>query len=234
MKLLDTCEPLFQYICRLNRSARKGGNHSLRQVKEEIGQLLKDIRAQAKSDSEILLHMQQGNIYITLLGFIDFMVRNSNLSFAHDWPNLAYEHQQMAMDEKFFDLLDATLADRSENAVPRLAVFYTCMGLGFTGFYTGQPEYLRRKMLECASRLRRSINSDESLPICPEAYNPDKTILYRPVGKSVLGITVTLALLLIAVFAINVWGYFSASSGLSEDLKAISSATDLAAPASKR
>ena len=25
MTLLELCEPLFQYICRLNRSARKGG-----------------------------------------------------------------------------------------------------------------------------------------------------------------------------------------------------------------
>jgi hypothetical protein len=35
IKLLDLCEPLFQYVCRLNRSARKGGNYELSQVQSE-------------------------------------------------------------------------------------------------------------------------------------------------------------------------------------------------------
>jgi type VI secretion system protein ImpK len=221
LKLMDACEPLFQYTCRLNRSARKGGAHNVRQVQEEIGQILRDIRTKAKADPELLLHMQQGKIYLTLLGFFDFMVRNSKLPFAADWPNLAFELGEMTMDEKFFDLLDDALADRSDNALPRLTVFYTCMGLGFTGFYSGQPEYLRRKMLECAARLRGTINADESVRVCPDAYNADTRLLYRPVASTVAGISIALVLLLIAVFAINVLAYYDASKTLSQDLTTI-------------
>ena len=45
--LLDLCEPLFQYICRLNRSARKGGSYELAQVQSEIKALLADARGKS-------------------------------------------------------------------------------------------------------------------------------------------------------------------------------------------
>ena len=41
-----------------------------------------------------------------ILFFVDFMIHNSNLSFAVDWQNLAYEENEMAGEEKFFNLLD--------------------------------------------------------------------------------------------------------------------------------
>jgi cytochrome bd-type quinol oxidase subunit 1 len=44
--------------------------------------------------------------------------------------------RQLAGDEKFFDLLEETLNDSSEDASERLAVYYTCLGLGFMGMYT--------------------------------------------------------------------------------------------------
>ena len=42
MTLLELCDPLFQYICRFNRSARKGGHHDLIQVRQEVKAMLAD------------------------------------------------------------------------------------------------------------------------------------------------------------------------------------------------
>ena len=47
MTLLDLSEPLFQYICRLNRSARKGGNYEMTQVQV----IIKDEACRSKSKS---------------------------------------------------------------------------------------------------------------------------------------------------------------------------------------
>lgn len=222
MKLLDLCEPSFQYICRLNRSARKGGDHRPEEVRAELKAILGDIQVKARGDPALAnqLEKDRGGIYIVLLAFADFMVRNSSLPFANQWEDLAAEERppELGLDEKFFDMLDKTLADRSEAATERIAVYYTCMGLGFTGYFTGQPEHLRRKMMECSLRLRGQINADESTPVCPESYSADTRELFRPIGTSLVGITITLIVLLIAVFAGNVYVYYTTASELSGKL----------------
>ena len=224
MKILDLCEPLFQYVCRLNRSARKGGDHDHQQVRAELKSILADIRAKASADPSLApqFDRDRGRLYIVLLFFVDFMVRNSNLSFALDWVNLADEEREQAGDEKFFELLDETLADRSESATERLAVYYTCMGLGFSGWYQGQPEYLRKKMLECASRLRGVINADEANRICPEAYEYVNTAnLIQPPSSSLVGIGLALCVLVVMLFVTNAYLYHRSSNELSRSLDRI-------------
>ena len=44
MTLLELSEPLFQYICRVNRSARKGGNYDLAQVLQRRSRVDEAIR----------------------------------------------------------------------------------------------------------------------------------------------------------------------------------------------
>jgi type VI protein secretion system component VasF len=106
---------------------------------------------------------------------------------------LAFEHNELAGDEKFFDLLDETLADPSQGATERLSVFYTCIGLGFTGWYTGQPEFLRKKQMEIAARIRSMMEVDEASRICPEAYeNVDTSDLIQPPGAKLMWISVCL------------------------------------------
>ncbi len=220
MKLPELCEPLFQYICRLNRSARKGGQHSHEQVRNEVKGLLSDILNKAKSDPALNAHLDKGRggIYFVLLFFVDFMIHTSDLSFASDWQNLAYEEQEMGGEQKFFDMLDQTLADRSEAATERVAIYYICMGLGFTGWFSGQPEYLRRKMLECSARLRNQVNADESASVCPEAYNADTRMLFKPIRSSLVGMTIVLVVLVLAVLAINIQQYFEKSKQLQDTL----------------
>jgi type IV/VI secretion system ImpK/VasF family protein len=220
MTLLELCEPLLQYICRLNRSGRKGGSFEPARVRSEIEGILDEMRS--KSSTEGNLVSQFDKIEMPLIFFIDFMIKESNLSFARQWQEMAYEKNELAGDEKFFDLLDETLADPSQAATERLVVFYTCLGLGFTGWYTGQPEYLRKKQLEISARIRTQMDVDEGARICPEAYeNVDTSDLIQPPGLKLAGIAIALVGMVIVVFVANFLLFSSASSGIQNYTKQI-------------
>ncbi|MFB3893159.1 MAG: DotU family type IV/VI secretion system protein [Phycisphaerae bacterium] len=204
MNLLDLTEPFFQYMCRLTRSARKDAHQDPSRVRGEIKNLLTEMKSRASSEPRLI--EQYEKVELPLLFYADFMIKESSLPFAGQWKEMAYERNELAGDEKFFELLDQTLAEQSSSANERLAVFYTCMGLGFTGWYTGQPEYLRKKMLEISSRISGLMDADEQARICPEAYNALNTSdLVQPPGGKLLGIVLALVGLLIVVFVANIY-----------------------------
>jgi type VI protein secretion system component VasF len=121
-------------------------------------------------------------------------------------------------------LIEETLADRSEQASDRLTVFYTCLGLGFTGWYNGQPEYLRKKMMEVAARLRgKGLDADAGTKLCPDAYeNINTANLIEPPGRSLVGIAIALVALLIVLFVTNVQLYRSSAGELQTSLRDVS------------
>src|SRR3954452_13016010 len=131
MKLLQACEPLFQYVCRVSRSVRKRAALDVRDVRAEVKALFVELRNRCNADPA--LAGQYERIELPLLFFVDFIFKTMP-DFGEAWQELAFEHDppELAGDEKFFDLLDETLADRSDAATQRVAVFYTCLGLGFT------------------------------------------------------------------------------------------------------
>jgi len=221
MNLLELCEPLFQYVCRLNRSGRKGGNYEFNQVRAELKALLADLKA--KSATQVDLVPQFDKIELPLLFFIDFMVKESALPFAHDWKEFAFERNELAGDEKFFDLLEETLKDATPAATERLKIFYQCIGLGFTGWYTGQPEYLRRKMKEIAARTLGGTDSGGDVArICPEAYeNVDTRDLIEPPGTKLLGIGIALLGLILVLFIAIIYLYKSQTTDMSKALNEI-------------
>lgn len=218
--LLELCEPLFQYICLYNRSARLGSHRDLRRVRAEIKAILANLAASAGADAHLRALYQP--VELPLLFFIDSMVKTSPVPGAAQWQELAREHPDKPEDDTFFDLLDETLADPSDDAVERIAVFYTCMGLGYSGWYTGQPEFLRKKMIECAARLRDRIDADPISRICPENYDNINTAnLVEPPGASLVGIGIALVGLIIVLFAANFYLYYSTSSQLRGNLDRI-------------
>ena len=216
LTLVEISEPLFQYICRLNRSARKGGNYELGQVQAEIKALLAEARGKAVSSN----HAEAWEkMELVVMFFCDFMIKESALPWARDWKELAFERHEMAGDEKFFDMLEETLKDKSPSANDRLAVFYTCMGMGFTGWYTGQPEYLRRKMKEIAARLQATGGYSESNRICPDAYEKvDTRDLIEPPGTKLIGMAIALVGLIIVLFFAYGYMYKDASKKLNNSL----------------
>lgn len=220
MTLLELSDPLFQFVCRLNRSMRKGASLAMDAVRSDIKAILEEMRN--KSSADRALSGQYQKIELILIFFVDFMIKESKLSFAGEWQELAYEQNELSGDEKFFDLLDETLADTSNEASERLQVFYTCIGLGFTGFYTGQPEYLRKKMFEITPRLRKYGVVEDNVRICPDAYDHlDTSDLIEPPGKSLIGLGIALVGLLIVLFVANIYMYRISSEGMADSLQSI-------------
>jgi type IV/VI secretion system ImpK/VasF family protein len=222
MTLPELCEPVFQYVCRLNRSARKGGSFEQATVRNEVRNLLAEMRASAADDQA--LREQYDLVELPLIFFLDSMISEGGLNISDAWnaQRLAYERNELAGDEKFFDLLEETLADSKQAASERLVIFYTCIGLGFTGWYAGQQDYLRKRMKDIASRIKAHMSLDEGSRICAEAYDHvDTRDLIEPPSHKLVGIAIGLVGLIVVLFVTNIYLYRDASAGLSKALRQI-------------
>ncbi len=207
MRLADACEPLFQYVCRLNRSARKGVNLDASQVRSEVMEILGRVRSTITGQGSLARAAEE--VELILMFFVDSTVRAGSFPFKEHWKDLAYEKNELAGDERFWDLLDEALADNSEIATEKLGVFYTCVGLGFTGWFDGQPEHLRQKMLEMSSRLRGSMETDETARVCPEAYEHVRPGDFDVTARDqIIPVAFILVGLMVVVFIANVALFF--------------------------
>jgi len=196
MKLLEVCDPLFQYICRLKRISRSGHGVETDQIRAEIKKCFKEMRQNVSDTSD--LFGQYEKVELALIFFVDFMIKESQLQLTAPWEDLAVECNELAGDEKFFDLLNESLAEHDEAADERLLVYHTCLSLGFTGVYMGQQEAIRSIMRRISARLSQYMDTDEKAYVCPEAYeNIDSRNFIESPGINVTGMGIALVLLLI-------------------------------------
>jgi type VI protein secretion system component VasF len=220
--LLDLCEPVFQYVCRLNRLGRKAGGSGLDagQVRADLRSLINDARTQAERAG---VRSQFEKVELPLVYFADFMVRDSRLPFASSWRDIAAgDYKKIAGDDDFYVELDETMQDNSDAATQRLAVFYTALGLGFTGALAGQTQELKRRQSEIGARLRGQMDVPPGGKICPQAYeNVDTATLVVGPASSIAWIVVTLGLLLAVVLGAYVWLYFDAVGSLGRSVDSI-------------
>jgi type VI secretion system protein ImpK len=225
MTPLELCEPIFTKVCVLNRLGRKQGDLlTYDHLRSEIELLFAAVRNAAEADP--ILRVQWQKLELPMIFFVDSMVSESGLALAATWNRnrLAYDRKELAGDEKFFDLLDETLNDASDEASQRLVVYYTCIGLGFTGWYAGQPEYLRGKMLDVSQRIRAAMETDKTLRICPETYlNVDTRDLVQPPAARLGGIAIVFAGLCLIVVTVEAYLFHAASLSLTDSLTAIGS-----------
>jgi type VI secretion system protein ImpK len=242
MTLLELTEPLFQYMCRLNRLARKSGAGSSGEtaiftrsggaprtvsldygvVRSEVKALLEDM--QQKAEKDFKLNSQFKKVELPLLFFVDSLIAESTLPFAAQWnqKRLAYDRNELAGDEKFFDLCEEELKDPSEEASERLAVYYTCVGLGFTGIYFKQPELLRKTMLTIGPRIRRWLDADETARMCVEAYEAvDTRDLTEPPSRKLFVVGIIFISFTVAALASYIFLYRSSSNALNASLDRI-------------
>ncbi len=233
LRLLDLCEPLFQAVCRLNRMARKGTSTDYATARSEIQSLLEDLGQRARSD--LALSEAFRKVEMPLIFFVDSLISESSLPFASEWnrKRIAYERNELAGDEKFFDLLDETLRE-GRDADERLAVFYTCLGLGFAGWYAGQPEFLRKKMLEIAPRVKAFVDADEAGLITPDSYQHTNTAnLPMPMSASLVPLLIVIIGLFLVVGAVNIFTFRTASAELNAALETIAKRGPASAPAAR-
>ena len=194
------------------------------ELRLEIEEILAEIRKAA--DSDPVLRIQWQKLELPMIFFVDSMISESGLTVAATWnrSRLAYDRKELAGDEKFFDLLDETLNDPSDEASLRLPVFYTCIGVGFTGWYTGQPEYLRGKMLDISQRIRTAMETDKTARLCPEAYlNVDTRDLVQAPASRLGGIAIVFLGLCLIVVTVEAYLFHAASLSLTDSLSAIGS-----------
>lgn len=222
MNLLDLTEPVFQYVCRLNRVARKGASIEIETVRSDARALFETMSDRSRSDARLAQQFQK--IELPLIYFLDSVVAESRLHFAMEWNQnrLAFDRQELAGDERFFELLEETMKERGDEATERLAVFYTCLGLGFSGWYSGQPELLKRKMQDIAPRIRSYIETDESARICPDSYDhtDQRDLVLAPATRLVPWL-IGLGVLILAVGFVYWDSFRSSSAELHDSLRDI-------------
>lgn len=222
MKLLELYEGLFQYICRLNRAAKGQTHPDYSRVRSEIKGLFDDINRGSATDPALAGQVRQ--LEAPMIFFVDNMIATSRLNFASQWAGkrLAAERNELAGDERFFvDFLEKDLVNTSPEAAERLAVYYVCMGLGFSGMYQGQPEQIRRYMDQIFPRIRQWTDSERS-KITEQAYGcTDQRTLTEPPNDKIALLVTAFVFLILCVMAICYGLYYKASADLTDSVNQI-------------
>ncbi|MBS0197462.1 MAG: DotU family type IV/VI secretion system protein [Planctomycetes bacterium] len=218
MTLVEICEPIFQFVCRLNRLARKGGKQDFGTMRAEVKALMTDVRAKAEATPGMAGVWERCEL--VLMYFVDSMILSSKVGSG--WKPLSHERGKLGFEEEFWELVEDALKDPSEGATQLLGVMYNCIGLGFQGYYVGQPDYIKRKQLEISARLRGMIDADQAARICPDAYeNVDTRNLTQPPNRSLTMLAI-LAVGLLAVVIVSYVSFFKhASKQLNDSLDGV-------------
>ena len=222
MKLLELYEDLFQYVCRLNRMARTESQPDFARVRSEVVGLLADITKKASTD--IKLSNQARELELPIIFFVDNLVCTSRLKFAAQWADnrLARERNELAGDERFFDFMEKDLTDPGEDAKERLAVYYSCLGLGFSGMYQNQPDQIRGYVEQIYPRISEWLDRDPRTKISEEAYrHTNTTILTEPPSRKIIFVAVLFVFLSLSVLTVYYALYVRAADSLTESVNKI-------------
>ncbi len=222
MKLLELYEALFQYVCRLNRAAKVEAQPDYARVRSEVNTLLADIQRGAATDVRMSNQVKQ--LDLPMIFFVDNLICTSRLKFAAQWAQnrLARDRNELAGDERFFDFLQTDLADPGEEAKERLAVYYTCLCLGFNGMYQAQPDQIRRYAEQIFPRISEWLDRDPRTKISEEAYrSTDTRILTEPPSSKIILVAILFLFLCLSVLTVYYGLYIKASSDLTKSVEQI-------------
>lgn len=220
MDVLSLYEGFFQYVCGLNRMGRTEGSvgAGLEIVQSEVLSRLEAIEEKSKRDH--LLNNVVRRLELPAIYFVDSIIATSRLPFANDWHHqrLAVKPPRNAMggDEEFFKHLEETLSEDSDEAMAALSFYYVCLGLGFTGFYTGKPDALKNYMDRIYTRIKHLFPLNPNAPLSPDAEDLVDTRDLRPPEDSRTPVIIgVLAFFII----ISVFVYYGMYMWASDDLR---------------
>jgi type IV/VI secretion system ImpK/VasF family protein len=217
MTLLDIYEDLFACLCRLNRASKAPTHPNYDRVRSDILELLQKAAQNAGSDVRLLNQVRA--LELPMIFFVDNMICTSRLNFAPQWADnrLAVKlKNELAGDERWFEFLENDLHDSSEEARERLAVYYTCLGLGFTGMYVAQPEKLNGYINQIYPLISPFMNRNPASKLTEEAYKyTNTTVLTEPPGKMLVVVTVVFIFLALSTVAVYCVLYYNASEDVS-------------------
>ena len=221
MTPLDLCEPLFLFVCKLNRSKRKGGpSFDPAQLRAEVDKILRGMIQRSTTERD--LPKQFNLLKPALLAFVDGMAAQA---LPGKWQNMAAAEQ--SGDDFFFKQLDQTLADSTPAARQRLAVFYACLGLGFGEWKVDDARWLADKINQVAGHIQEFTDLDEKRKLCAAAYeNIDTRVLEAPLGQRLTSLGVLMAGLLVIAFLANAMVYNQKTRDLNDMMKAVVDTTN--------
>jgi type VI protein secretion system component VasF len=212
--LEDLCRPVFACLCNYWQLNQEGDPPSLEKFREDLETALEDAKLLAGQDP--VLSRDYERVELPLVFFIDFMVKEGTFPFSRDWRELGRNYNELSGDEKFFNLLSGALQDsKAANTVP---LFYTMLGLGFEGAYSGDHKFIEKTMKECAARFPGELDIREE-PIVKVATEKriagfKKGRALRPLRMALLVSLLFFAVSLIVNFAV----FFDATSPFRENL----------------
>jgi type VI protein secretion system component VasF len=227
MNLLELYEDTFQYICRLNRAAKAESQPDYAGVRAEITSLFGEVAKNASTDVRLLNQVKR--LELPMIFFIDNLICTSRLKFATRWSEnrLAKERNELAGDERFFDFLEQDLTDTTEEAAERLSIYYTLLGLGFTGMYQAQPEQIRRYLDQIFPRVRPWMDPDPCAKISEDAYRyTDTRLLTEPPNKKIILVSILFVFVSLSILALCYGLYAKAASDLTRSIKLIEKQSD--------
>jgi len=189
-------------------------------VRSDVLDLLE--KCAQKAGSDVRLMNQVRELELPMIFFVDNVICTSRLSLAAQWADnrLAVKlKNELAGDERFFEFLDKDLRDPSEEARERLAFYYTCLGLGFTGMYVTAPDKLNGFMNQIYPRIKPFMTSDATRKLTEEAYqHTNTTVLTEPPSKWIAVVTVVFIFFAVSALVIYVGLYHSASVKVSNSI----------------
>ena len=234
MTLIELCEPFFLDVADLIRSTEGDGergpgaparpegglpargsdprrNEAFR-VRRQLIDRLNALRGTAAEQNVTSLRDDYEAVRPILAFFADDVIMTSSLPFASEWREdllLAAEPDIDVRDglKRFFDELDAALADRRTENRQRLVIFQQCLGLGFAGIYRDSPDRLRQYSGDVLRVLDATLASSRLDKISPQAYERDERELFRPVRERVVFITVLCVCLMATAFLVYIGAY---------------------------
>jgi type VI protein secretion system component VasF len=160
---------------------------------------------------------------------VDNLICTSPLKFATQWAQnrLANERNELAGDERFFDFLQSDLADPGEEAKERLAVYYTCLCLGFNGMYQAQPDQIRRYVEQIFPRISEWLDRDPRTKISEDAYRyTDTRFLTEPPSNKIILVVILFLFFSLSVMTVYYGLYIKAASDLTKSVEKIVSQPD--------
>ena len=223
MKLLELCDPLFKYICLLNRSVKKQASIDAAQAESDIEAILSEIKSKARANSAAGLSDQYEKMEMPLIFFVDNVIANCPPPLSDNWQRLAYKRDRVTGDTDFCEELNRTLAEPdTPSSTDRLSIFYTCVGLGFTGDELQDPNVRRDRMAKLSRRIRSVLELEDRNRITPQAYGHTLVddLVPPPVGP-VWRIAVVLVGLIFVLIAVNAYLYRDRVANLDATLKKI-------------
>ena len=221
MNILELCEPTFLYLCKVNRIYRNGGTLDVSSAQADLADLREGIQATLLQE-DAALNGQFESIELPFVYFIDTMLVSSGLTEWNSCRIAVTEFNRRAGDNEFFDLLNDSEADVGDDADSKLAFYYCCIGLGYTGMYEDDLDQLHDIMRRLEPRVRRFMDRDVLSRITPEAYSHNLEMTVTPnSAPRYLGLLLLAIGTVVAISISIVYLYFDAFSSLSKVISKI-------------